>query len=53
MTKLLLSLTLITVLGTLSGCSVKAPQYNPELGGFVPHGKKLTQVSETGRGRSE
>lgn len=56
MKKLLLVLSLVSFVSAVTGCSLKAPQYSPELGGFLVHGKesqkKNSQVAQGGEGRS-
>lgn len=56
MKKLLLVLSLVSFVSVTTGCSLKAPQYSPELGGFLVHGKesqkKNSQVAQGGEGRS-
>jgi len=54
MKKLLLVLSLVSFVSAVTGCSLKAPQYSPELGGFLAHGKeaqkKGSQVAQGGEG---
>jgi hypothetical protein len=56
MKKLLLVLSLVSFVSAVTGCSLKAPKYSPELGGFLVHGKesqkKNSQVAQGGEGRS-
>ena len=45
MSRILLAFLLVSFVSVTTGCSLKTPQYSPELGGFLALGKEAQKKS--------